>query len=134
MKKLCRVVIIEDEETVRKVFEYLFGNKGVEYKSYENIYEKAEEIYNYRPDVIILDLMLPFTTGLEFLEIYRKLERKKKKKNHTPIIVISAKKIESAKLESLELGADDFIEKPFNPREIYARAMRFASKKTCKRK
>ncbi|MFW6268563.1 MAG: response regulator transcription factor [Bacillota bacterium] len=110
-----RVLIIDDDEHICKIlkdyFEYenfkvvtaLTGKQGLE------LVEKED------PDIIILDIMLPELDGWEVCKELRP-------QNETPIIILSAKDEESERISGLELGADDYVTKPFSPREVVVRA------------
>ena len=109
-----RILIVDDEkEIVRTVRAYL-GNEGFKtYAAYDG--EQALRAWEEKqPDLIVLDLMLPKLSGIDVTKEIRK-------KSNTPIIMLTAKAAESDRIVGLELGADDYIVKPFSPRELVAR-------------
>jgi len=109
-----RILIVDDEkEIVRTVRAYL-NNEGFKtYAAYDG--EQALRAWEEKqPDLIVLDLMLPKLSGIDVTKEIRK-------KSNTPIIMLTAKAAESDRIVGLELGADDFIVKPFSPRELVAR-------------
>lgn len=108
------VFLVEDEVKLRNEMSILLERNG--YKSiisddYENI---IEEILNFQPDLIILDLNLPVYDGFYICKEVRK-------KSDIPVIVVTSSKSDLDELDVLNLGADDFISKPFNPRILLAR-------------
>lgn len=109
-----RILIVDDEkEIVRTVRAYL-NNEGFKtYAAYDG--EQALRAWEEKqPDLIVLDLMLPKLSGIDVTKEIRK-------KSNTPIIMLTAKAAESDRIVGLELGADDYIVKPFSPRELVAR-------------
>ena len=108
------ILIVDDNASVRKlVIEYLTeeGFRVVQADNGKN----AIFVARYeKPDLILLDIMMPEMDGYEFLRVYRK-------ERNTPIILLTAKLEESDKVVGLELGADDYITKPFGMRELVAR-------------
>lgn len=108
------VFLVEDEVKLRNEMSILLERNS--YKSiisddYENI---IEEILNFQPDLIILDLNLPVYDGFYICKEVRK-------KSDIPVIVVTSSKSDLDELDVLNLGADDFISKPFNPRILLAR-------------
>ena len=109
-----RILIVDDEkEIVRTVRAYL-NNEGFKtYAAYDG--EQALRAWEEKqPDLIVLDLMLPKLSGIDVTKEIRK-------KSNVPIIMLTAKAAESDRIVGLELGADDYIVKPFSPRELVAR-------------
>jgi DNA-binding response OmpR family regulator len=112
-----RILIVEDDKHISKLVKF-----NLEKADYEcaiaGTGEKALEILNDRPvDLIILDIMLP---GMDGFGICRAIKEKEKLKN-IPIIILTAKGEEVDRVVGLELGADDYIVKPFSPRELALR-------------
>ena len=108
------IMVVDDEPRIVSVIEsYLaqFGYRVI--KSY-NGKEALALAEKEKPDLIILDVMMPIMDGLEFLRQHRK-------KANTPIIFLTARVEDEDKVLGLELGADDYIVKPFRPRELMAR-------------
>jgi len=109
-----RVLLIDDDaRLVKNVLTYL---KGFDYQmeSAFNGIEGLEKVKSFKPDLIILDLMMP---GLDGLEVCREI----RKDNQVPIIMLTARGEESDVVAGLEVGADDYLTKPFSLRELAAR-------------
>ena len=110
-----KILIIEDEEPIRIVLEDDFREEGYLVESASNGTEGFEKALNNGIDLIILDIMLP---GMDGFEICKKL---RSKEIHTPVIMLTAKGQEIDRVLGLEFGADDYVTKPFSPRELQAR-------------
>ena len=112
---MIKILIAEDEKLIREGLADLLSSEGYEILSAENGL-KALELYNSRVvDLAVLDIMMP---GLSGYEVCREI---RKKNGKLPIIFLSAKEEEIDKVVGLELGADDYIVKPFGVRELLAR-------------
>lgn len=112
-----KVLIIDDESSIREMIAIALEMAGYEYLEAENSRAAYEIIIDSRPDLILVDWMMPDGSGIE-------LTRRLKKDTLTaeiPIIMLTAKSEESNKIQGLEMGADDYITKPFSPRELVAR-------------
>ena len=112
-----KILIVEDEKDIIKMLEYNLKKEGfkvIDARDGEDALDLAVREY---PDLILLDLMLP---GIDGLEVCKTL-KKESKTSSIPIIMLTAKSQESDKIVGLELGADDYITKPFSPRELIAR-------------
>ena len=112
-----KILIVEDDADIIEMITYNLRKEG--YKT-ASVLDGEEAIYSVKkqmPDLIILDLMLP---GIDGLEVCRNL-RGKESTSQIPIIMLTAKSQETDKVVGLELGADDYITKPFSPRELIAR-------------
>jgi len=109
-----RILIVDDEEMiVRTVKAYLDREGFKTYTAYDG--EEALRAFEEKgPDLIVLDLMLPKTSGIEVTRTIRS-------KSAVPIIMLTAKAAEADRVVGLELGADDYVVKPFSPRELVAR-------------
>jgi len=109
-----RILIVDDEEMiVRTVKAYLDREGFKTYTAYDG--EAALQAFEEKgPDLIILDLMLPKMSGIEVTKAIRA-------KSTVPIIMLTAKAAEADRVVGLELGADDYVVKPFSPRELVAR-------------
>lgn len=112
-----RILAVDDEEDIVELVRYNLEREGYETLSAFSGKEALEIISKKRPDLIILDLMLPDVDGLE---ITRRLKRDDDLKN-IPIVMLTAKGEEADVVVGLELGADDYIVKPFSPRILLAR-------------
>ena len=113
----AQILIIEDEPAIQALIAYALKQAGYAVLQAENA-EKALEMINEKlPDLVLLDWMLPKMSGVEFARLIRRKERTKL----LPIIMLTARVDESDKVSGLEIGADDYITKPFSPRELVAR-------------
>lgn len=111
------IAIIEDEPDILEILEYNLSREGFKVLSSQNGDEGLDLVRRETPDLLLLDLMLPGTNGLE---ICRQLKTDEDTKA-IPIIMLTAKSEESDVVLGLGLGADDYICKPFSPRELVAR-------------
>lgn len=109
-----RILIVDDEKEIVKTVRAYLNNEGFKtYAAYDG--EQALRAWEEKqPDLIVLDLMLPKLSGIDVTKEIRK-------KSNVPIIMLTAKAAESDRIVGLELGADDYIVKPFSPRELVAR-------------
>jgi len=114
MKMNKRILIIEDEEQIALLLKDYLAQAGFEAHVYGSGKGALEMVDKIAPDAVILDVMLPEVDGLEICKGIRK-------KSSLPIIMLTAKVEEIDRLIGLELGADDYICKPFSPREVVAR-------------
>lgn len=108
------VLIVEDERIVAEVVERYLRRDGYAVHTVHDGHTALAEFEQRRPDLIVLDLMLP---GIDGREVCRRI----RSRAQTPIIMLTARSEELDKLVGLELGADDYITKPFSPRELVAR-------------
>ncbi len=115
MKQL--ILIVEDEKDIVKMLEYNLQKEGYRTASVSNGPQAVQLAIHDHPDLILLDLMLPEMDGLE---VCKEL-RKHSKTAAIPIIMLTAKSQEADKIVGLELGADDYVTKPFSLRELLAR-------------
>ena len=114
---MAKLLIIEDERDIVQALEYNLKKEGYSVsKAYDGI-QGLKLIKDLSPDLIILDLMLP---GVDGLEICRQVKKDPKTEN-LPVIMLTAKGAEADKVVGLEVGADDYIVKPFSMRELIAR-------------
>lgn len=108
------IYCIEDDESIRELILYALKNSGYEAKGYEN----GQILYNNtEPDLILLDIMLPGDDGYIILE---KLKSNAKTQS-IPVIMLTSKTNEYDKVKALDMGADDYIEKPFGVMELISR-------------
>ena len=114
-KKL--VVVIEDEADILDVIAYNLAREGYEVKGCVEGEEGLKTVRNYLPDLVILDLMLP---GIDGIEICKRLKDDSSTRS-IPVIMVTAKGEESDVVLGLGVGADDYMPKPFKPRELIAR-------------
>jgi hypothetical protein len=111
------VYIVEDDEDIRQIEEYALKNSGFDTYGFENSVAFYEKMEIKLPDIIILDIMLPTENGFEILEYLKSKERYQ----DIPVIMITAKDMEMDKVKCLDLGADDYIVKPFGLMEFISR-------------
>jgi len=111
------ILVAEDQQHIRALVEYKLKNSGFQVVTVEDgkaALMKAEEII---PDLILLDVMMPLMTGFEVLSALKKNAKTK----NIPVLMVTAQSKEDEVLKGLELGADDYITKPFSPNELAAR-------------
>ncbi|OAQ21691.1 response regulator transcription factor [Thermosulfurimonas dismutans] len=113
-----RVLIVEDEPDVAEIEKHVFEREGFDTEIVQTAAEAYQRLSTHPPDLLILDLMLPDQDGLEIL----KFLRFRKDLTHIPVIVVSARGEELDRVLGFELGADDYVVKPFSPRELVLRA------------
>ncbi|MCI0513418.1 response regulator transcription factor [candidate division KSB1 bacterium] len=113
----ARIIIVEDDPDICEILEYNLELEDYQVQTFHEGRQALEAILTEPPDLILLDLMLPGLNGLEITRLVRKDERTFK----LPIIMITARSEEMDILHGLERGADDYITKPFRPREVIAR-------------
>ncbi len=111
------VMVIEDEKEIRDLLRYNLEKSGFRVAAFADGEEGLEQLFASRPDAVVLDLMLP---GLNGLEILREV-RGEPATADVPVIVLTARGAEMDKLLGFEHGADDYLTKPFSPRELIAR-------------
>jgi phosphate regulon transcriptional regulator PhoB len=113
-----RCVIIEDEPDIVEMVRYNFRKEGFDVESYARGREGLEALRRNPPDLLLLDLMLPDEDGFSICRQVRADARLKS----LPVIILTARGEEVDRIVGLELGADDYVVKPFSPRELVARA------------
>lgn len=109
-----KVLIVDDDENISEVINMYLKSSGYSTKIALNGKEAQELYLDYRPDIVLLDVMIPYIDGIDVLKWIRKHK-------DTPVIMITAKGDTFDKVLALELGADDYIVKPFEPKELLAR-------------
>ncbi|MTI93925.1 MAG: response regulator transcription factor [Firmicutes bacterium] len=114
MVKQSKILVVEDEKPIADILEYNLSKEGFEVKVAYAGDEAVEVALDYRPDLILLDIMLP---GIDGLNVCRQVRQEL----DCPIIMLTAKDAEIDKVLGLELGADDYVTKPFSARELLAR-------------
>lgn len=113
----ARILVVEDEQSIAEVLEYNLEREGFDIDSESRGDTALDSIRAHPPDLILLDLMLP---GLDGLEICRLIKREPRTAS-IPLVILTAKGEELDRIVGLELGADDYITKPFSPREVVLR-------------
>ena len=109
-----KILVVDDEQNILDLVVYNLQAAGYKTITAENGKEAIEKVRQECPDLVILDVMLPEMDGFEVLSIIRK-------ETQVPVIMLTAKKEEIDKILGLEMGADDYLTKPFSPRELMAR-------------
>ncbi|HEV8681241.1 MAG TPA: response regulator transcription factor [Actinomycetota bacterium] len=113
----ARVLVVDDEPIVREVLSRYLAREGFDVEAAEDGERALSAVERARPDVVILDLMLPRIDGLE---VFRRM-RDAIPSPFPAVIMLTAKGEETDRIVGLELGADDYVTKPFSPREVVAR-------------
>lgn len=108
------IFIVDDEKNIRDLIEKYLLNEGYKTTSFSDGSTVVEEIFTKSPDLIVLDINMPGENGLDICKEIRK-------KSDIPIIFVSARDEEFDRVIGLELGGDDYLSKPFSPRELVAR-------------
>ncbi len=111
------ILIVEDEKAIRDMIKFSFFNSQFILTEAEDVNQARDLIANKRPDLILLDWMLPGKSGLDFA----KELRADKKTADIPIIMLTARYEERDKINGLTAGVDDYVVKPFSPKELIAR-------------
>ncbi|GAX90450.1 response regulator transcription factor [Effusibacillus lacus] len=109
-----KVLLADDDRNVREIIRLYFNKQQIELLEADNGYAALEIARNDSPHVVILDVMMP---GMDGFEVCKEI----RKESDVPIIMLTAKEEEFDRVLGLELGADDYMTKPFSPRELVAR-------------
>lgn len=112
-----KVLVVEDEGDIRELIRYNLAREGFEVALAETGERALAQVNNEQPDLIVLDLMLPELSGMEVCRRIRRAEEQR----HIPIVMVTARGEEADIVAGLELGADDYITKPFSPKVLLAR-------------
>jgi DNA-binding response OmpR family regulator len=108
------ILVVDDERNIVQLVRLYLSKEGFRVESASSGREALEKVQPVRPDLVLLDLMLPEMDGWEVC-------RRLRKQGDLPIIMVTARDDDVDKIVGLELGADDYLTKPFNPRELVAR-------------
>ncbi len=108
------ILVVEDEKPIADIVKYNLEKEGYEVEVAYDGREALEKAFRLQPDLVLLDVMLPKLNGFEVCRHLRS-------SLNTPILMVTAKATETDKINGLELGADDYITKPFSPSELLAR-------------
>jgi len=119
-----KILVAEDEMIMLKTIELRLKKDGHEVTTCSDGREAIQRIEEINPDLIITDIMMPFASGLEIIEAVKRRSGKSIR-----IIVLSAMGQENVVLEAFQLGADDYITKPFSPNELSMRVRRYIPEK-----
>jgi len=112
-----KILVVEDEPDIRKLVQYNLAQERFKVLEAEDGEQALKIVQRDKPNLVILDLMLPGLSGLELCKILRE----RPDTAQLPILMITAKAGEADRVVGLELGADDYLAKPFSPREMVAR-------------
>lgn len=111
---MSRILIADDEQSIREILRIYLENEGYEVVEAEDGADALRKVEYEKPDLVLLDIMMPILDGIEVCRQVRK--------HHTiPIIMATAKDEDDDRILGLEMGADDYVTKPFNNRELMAR-------------
>jgi two-component system phosphate regulon response regulator PhoB len=111
------ILVIEDEPAIQELVAYTCSSQGYSVRRADSVRAGREAIDRELPDLVLLDWMLPDRSGIELLRDLRSQERTRV----VPVIMLTAKGNEADKVVGLDTGADDYVVKPFSPRELIAR-------------
>lgn len=114
---MLRVFVVEDDENIREIVVYALGSAGFEAIGFETGEELFRAFDSGLPAIVILDIMLPEDDGLSILKRIRNVSRTQR----LPVILLTAKNSEYDKVKGLDMGADDYISKPFGVLELISR-------------
>jgi len=109
-----RILVVDDEDSILKVVDYALSQAGYSVHTAGDSVGAESALKEFRPDLVILDVMLPGKSGLD-------IARDVRTTSYVPIIMLSAKGDEVDRILGLEFGADDYVTKPFSPRELVSR-------------
>ena len=111
---IAHILVVDDDDGIRSLVKKYLNENNFLISTAENAEDAKKKIELIKFDLIILDIMMPGKSGLEFIQ-------ENKKKLETPIILLTAKGEPSERIEGLEIGADDYLPKPFEPKELILR-------------
>ena len=113
----AQVLVVEDERDIAALVAYHLTKEGYRVRTVSTGAEALDAVRSERPDLVVLDLMLPGLSGFEILEEMRR----QPSVEDVPVVVLTARREESDRIRGLELGADDYLTKPFSPQELVLR-------------
>lgn len=111
------ILVIEDEADIAALIAYQLARAGYRVRTASKGRDALKAIESDLPDLIVLDLMLPEMSGIDILRILRERQETAR----TPVVIVTAKREEGDRIEGFELGADDYVVKPFSPKELVLR-------------
>ena len=117
----AHILVVDDDDGIRDLVKKYLNENNFLITTAKSAEDAGEKIKIIKFDLIILDIMMPGQTGLEFLS-------ENKKKIHTPVILLTAKGESKERIEGLEVGADDYLPKPFEPKELILRIKNILNK------
>jgi DNA-binding response OmpR family regulator len=109
-----KILLVDDEKRILEVLEAYLEREGYEIHCADNGIDALKKAKNINPDLIVLDLMLPDISGEEVCRLVRK-------ESDVPILMLTAKSAEDDRINGIVIGADDYLTKPFSPREVVVR-------------
>ena len=117
MNSAPRILVVEDEPDIAALIAYQLTREGFRVETAATGTDAMASVNRAVPDLLVLDLMLPGMSGDEVLDVLRK----EPATQSTPVLILTAKKQQEDRIRGLELGADDYLTKPFSPRELVLR-------------
>ena len=111
---MYKVLVVEDEKGILDILELYLKKEGYEAHCFSDPLKALEEFSNISPDIAVLDVMMPGMNGCELLEEIRKIST-------IPVLMLTATVDEHSRIKGLDTGADDYVLKPFSPKELMAR-------------
>ena len=120
-KYKAHILVVDDDDGIRELVKQFLNKNNYLVTTAKNAEDALEKVKIIKFDLIVLDIMMPGKSGLEFTN-------ENKKKLDTPIILLTAKGEASDRIEGLEIGADDYLAKPFEPKELILRIKNILNK------
>ncbi len=114
---MALIYIVEDDQNIREIESFALKNSGYQIKDFSNARDFYRALKEKKPDLALLDIMLPDEDGMEILQKLRKNQETKR----LPVIMVTAKTTELDRVKGLDLGADDYMSKPFGVMELISR-------------
>jgi two-component system phosphate regulon response regulator OmpR len=120
-KFIAHILVVDDDDEIRSLVKQYLNENNFLVTTAHSAEDASEKITIIKFDLIVLDIMMPGKSGLEFTQEH-------KKKINTPIILLTAKREASERIKGLEIGADDYLPKPFEPKELILRIKNILNK------
>ena len=120
-KFIAHILVVDDDDEIRFLVKKYLNENNFLVTTSDNAENASEKIKIIKFDLIVLDIMMPGKNGLEFIQDH-------KNKLDTPIILLTAKSETNERIEGLEVGADDYLPKPFEPKELILRIKNILNK------
>lgn len=121
MEKKLKILVVDDETTVRRVVRQYLEKEGYAVIETDNGGQALQLIYDEKPDLMILDIMLPGINGFTVARSLRDPMKPQNVNTNIPIIMLTARSEEHDRITGFEMGTDDYVTKPFSPRELIMR-------------
>ena len=118
---LAHILVVDDDDGIRSLVKKFLNENNYLVTTADSAEDASDKIKIIKFDLIVLDIMMPGKNGLEFIE-------ENKKKLDTPVILLTAKGEAKERIEGLEVGADDYLPKPFEPKELILRIKNILNK------